>query len=72
MSNDREFYVVWNPLAGPPTYQHATYDGAMAEAKRLAERAKGDAFFVLRAVSFAKVREPVEVVTLLSDDDVSF
>lgn len=66
------FFMVWNPNGGPPTYRHGDLDSAEREAKRLAEKAPGQEFYTLCAVSVAKVREPVEVIRLVSTraDDI--
>lgn len=69
MNPDQNFFVVWNPQAGPPTYRHATYEEARREAVRLAGEARGQEFFVLEARAVAKLREPVEVRELLDADE---
>lgn len=45
------FYVVWNPAAGNPRYQHDDEERALAEAERLAGANPGQRFYVMQAVS---------------------
>jgi len=49
-------FFVWNPARGRPQFQHATYDAAVAEAKRLAGECPGEEFFVLGA--FERFKRP--------------
>jgi hypothetical protein len=67
----KDFYVVWNPAAGPPSRQHETRGEAQTEAERLAERSKGEAFYVLHAVSVSISPKPVET-TILDGDGIPF
>ena len=60
----RHFFLVWNPAGRNPTHRHGTYDGALAEARRLADLNPGAEFYVLRALSLSKRREPVETEDL--------
>lgn len=62
-----EFYLVWNPNGHNPQHRHTSYESAAAEAKRLAEQNRGQSFFVLAALAFAKVRDPVEFTTINRD-----
>ncbi len=41
------FWLVWNPVGGPPTYKHPSLESAKAEAERLARLYPGQSFFVL-------------------------
>ena len=61
---EKPFFVIWNPDGGPPTVRHGTFADAQIEAKRLAKANPGHRFYVLAAVSFAQVRDPIEVVSL--------
>lgn len=45
------YWLVWNPLAGPPRFKHENEEGARREAARLASEHKGSEFIVLRTVA---------------------
>jgi len=60
MTQRKGFYVVWNPAGCAPVYQHATYDLALAEAKRLARCNPGNEFIVLGAMMVC-VRSDVSI-----------
>ena len=47
----KSFFMVWNPAAGAPRYQHATVEQARAEAERLAQQNPNQTFYVLQALS---------------------
>lgn len=66
---NHKFWLVWNPDGSMPRQRHTSYDSAVREASRLAERHGPQQFFVLEAVSVAKRTEPVTVTPLLLDDD---
>lgn len=51
-------WLVWNPSASFPKYQHSTYEAARAEAERLARQFPGTKFFVMEAVGRALVEKP--------------
>lgn len=51
---DETFWVVWCPQAGPPTVRHETESAAKAEATRLAGIHRGQQFFVLQSLGFAR------------------
>lgn len=42
-----EFWLVWNPRGGAPTFPHTSEPSAIAEAERLARNKPGHQFFVL-------------------------
>lgn len=69
MDQDITFYMVWNPNGRPPSFKHDSLKCAEDEAKRLARTVPGQEFFVLCAVSKAKVREPVEVTRLIPHEE---
>lgn len=58
MNDEKMFWVVWNPMAGPPTFQHHSPGAARAEATRLARENLGQRFYVLAAVGRAHCPEP--------------
>lgn len=58
MNEDQMFWVVWNPKAGPPTFEHDSASAARAEATRLARQNPGERFYVLAAVGLAHRPEP--------------
>lgn len=76
--NEAPFFVVWNPEHGLPRFRHATYQDALAEAKRLAGITKGARFYVLTACSVATMRDPVTVTGIhhmyrhQPDDEIPF
>ena len=53
MTDKAELYYVYSPLKGKPNLPHATYETALNEAKRLAEKEKCY-FEVLRIVSMVE------------------
>ena len=57
-----QFFVVWNPSHGLPRYQHATYEEAEAEAKRLALLNRGQRFIVMESCVTVTTDEPVKVI----------
>lgn len=50
MRDEDEFWMVWSPQGGAPTFRHSTEFLADGEAQRLARAAAGRSFYVLRAV----------------------
>lgn len=81
MSDEAEFWMVWNPNGNTPRYTHQSYESAVTEAQRLARVVEGEQFYVLHAVAKAMIpRKPVEVHLLLkqitpsqaSDDQIPF
>lgn len=46
----RQFYVVWNPAAGPPSMRHPSEGEARREAERLARAHPMQEFLILRSV----------------------
>ena len=54
MTQTNSFWLVWNELGFPPHFRHATAESAVTEAGRLAKENPDQAFFVLKAVGFAK------------------
>ena len=72
MSEDAGFFVVWNPERGNPRYRHPTLSLAEGEAERLALDSPGQCFYVLAALSFARVQRPVTVTKLNHDHDIPF
>lgn len=72
MSVEQMFWLVWSPTGQrPPSWKHATRDGAEREAERLAQQNRGAQFYVLAAVSRSRC---VDVVTeqLVKDDGIPF
>lgn len=67
-----DFYVVWNPMAGPPTCRHSDREGAQREAERLAIRFPENEFFVLHAVSVSRVETRHLDSTDPGDDGIPF
>lgn len=63
--HDDEFYVVLNPEGRVPTTTYRSREQAEAEAKRLAKAQRGDAFYVMHAVSLSMA--PPDVVTKALD-----
>lgn len=49
--SSKSFFMVWNPQAGAPRYQHDNVNSARAEAERLAQQNPNQTFFVLQALS---------------------
>ncbi len=70
MSGEKDnFWLVWNPQRGSPSFRHTNGDSALAEAKRLAIQHPGEGFFTLVAVHAVQAMEPVTVTKL---DDIPF
>lgn len=65
MTDNRIFWMVWNPQGGAPKVRHATELLALAEAKRLAGSSPRDEFIVLRSVATAMC--PTVVLTRHTD-----
>ncbi len=65
MSN--EFWMVYNPQGGAPTYQHSSFQQAKAEAERLARMNPGQSFYVLQACGMAR-KVDVEWVNINIDN----
>lgn len=59
----KDFYCVWNPKHGAPTYQHDTLHRATAEAERLAKLNPGQNFYVLGTMALATVPAPPLTIT---------
>ena len=49
MTDQRMFWLVWNPMGQSPTFQHWTQEAADREATRLALAYPGSRFYVLCA-----------------------
>lgn len=66
-----EFYYVYNPRAGKPTFRHDNQDSAIAEAKRLAAQSLDEKqeFIVLKAEYVCSYVPPVKTEKL---SDVPF
>ena len=67
------FWMVMSDVSdrAPPRVRHATYQIAVAEAKRLALKCPGEKFFVLASVGVARTPEPVTFEKLDFRDDYS-
>lgn len=63
MKQGDDFYLVWAPSLGRPTFQHRTYEGAKSEAERLASIMPGQEFFVLGTLGRAFVTPPPQIFT---------
>lgn len=61
--SDKKFFVVWRPEGGIPAVKHGDFDQARDEARRIAEKHKGDDVFVLLAATKYKY-EPVKETSL--------
>lgn len=61
-----EFYYVYNPRAGKPTFRHDNQDSAIAEAKRLAAQSLDEKqeFIVLKAEYVCSYVPPVKTEKL--------
>lgn len=57
------FYLVWRVGGRAPTYVHRTYQGAEAEAKRLAREVPTEDFVVLGAISAWRQPEVLKIET---------
>jgi hypothetical protein len=69
---DKQFWLVWSPNGlAPPRFRHDTKQAAETEAVRLARLNRGEEFFVLEAVSSARVQD-VQLTDLRSGDDLPF
>ena len=64
--------MVHNDRKGPPTKKHYTYDEAIAEAERLAEKHPGQFFFVLETVNCFAAIAPARRVPLFDEDEIPF
>lgn len=65
MSNtNTTFYIVWNLPGGHPKKQHATFQEAWDEAKRLAAKHPDQEFHVMKALTRAKATGEVQVTSL--------
>ena len=53
----KQFWMVVNPNAGPPTRRHESREAADAEARRLARVCPGETFVILEAVCAVTRRE---------------
>ncbi|MEL6362376.1 MAG: hypothetical protein AAFR21_14965 [Pseudomonadota bacterium] len=53
-----KFWFVWNPQGNNPRHMHGSKESAEAEARRLAQKNRGQQFFVLRSVSGFTVELP--------------
>lgn len=56
------FWLVWRRGGSPPTFEHASFDSADTEAKRLARVHQGDEFVVLESA------RSHQVLSLVSTD----
>lgn len=72
MSDARYFWLVWGEGQGVPTVKHDTKAAARAEARRLARRAPGVRFVVLRATDAFEVEERPVRETVLVEDPLPF
>ena len=66
------FWMVYGIGGGRPTYQHETYESAMAEAKRLARENLENTFVVLEAIASVCKTEFVTVTFRAPTDDIPF
>ena len=66
-----EFYYVYNPNAGKPSYRHPTQESAIAEARRLATESMDEKqqFIVLKAEYICSYTLPVKTEKL---DNIPF
>lgn len=64
------FWLVWNEKANAPTFKHATFESARAEAERLARVYQNCRFHVLQAMGHASVN--TVNWTVVQDDFVPF
>lgn len=65
---DKTFWVVWNPMGGPPTVRHPSRTQATKEAERLAASFPGREFYVLKALT-KTVSSTVRTTSLGGSDD---
>ena len=63
MTDNDNFWMVWQPESGKPTVRHETRGAADAEAQRLALLNPGKRFYVLKALAFVE-RNDVRTVQL--------
>ena len=67
----KQFFVVCSPtLPTPPKYKHESYEGACAEAQRLARQYDGQEFFVMGSIVGFVARKPVETIEVAVDEEV--
>jgi hypothetical protein len=72
MNNEvAEFWLVWNPKGGAPTYKHLSVKEALAEARRLSGTCPGHEFFVLKAIGGYQMPAPGPQPIVI-DDGIPF
>lgn len=62
-TNTYGFFLVWNPEARAPSQRHATFQSALGEAQRLAEKEPNRSFYVMQAVNVSRGVPQPRVVT---------
>jgi hypothetical protein len=55
MSQQRQFWMIWNPEGNMPRFCHDTEAAAETEAERLARLNPGQSFYILEAVQRYRV-----------------
>lgn len=68
---ETKFWIVWNFSSTCPKQRHPSKEDAIQEAGRLAQKQRGQTFFVLEAIGIAKVVD-VSYIELKSDDGLDF
>lgn len=68
MTDTPPLWLVWNPNARLPRYEHGSRDSAAAEAKRLAKLHPGERFYVMEPIGAAMVEDPVKWIEFDSDE----
>lgn len=62
-TDNKPFWLVWNPTGSNPRYRHDSESAAIHEAERLAKLNPTEQFFVVRAIACSQFR-PVDTVRL--------
>lgn len=67
------FWIIWNPMGGPPAHRHYSQESATREAERLAAENPGATFIVLASVCGRRAG-PMERIDLseAEPDDLPF
>jgi hypothetical protein len=61
----KQFWLVWNPKGGNPSFQHHQQGSATIEAERLARENRGSQFFVVHVVSMSYVEPSPSITKIL-------
>jgi hypothetical protein len=54
-----KYWIVWCENGGTPTVPHQSLESAQNEAKRLAKMNQGRRFWVLQALGYMQIEDPV-------------